>query len=100
MSGGAEQADILSVLSLVKERWKVVSGVFSADNGPRVRPLQPHRRLSPAHPPAPQNNNSLFIRQCPSPFFFALPLKVSHLRLGQFGVASLRPGRAAAAQEI
>uniref|UniRef100_A0A3Q2ZEE2 Tau tubulin kinase 2a n=1 Tax=Hippocampus comes TaxID=109280 RepID=A0A3Q2ZEE2_HIPCM len=25
MSGGAEQADILSVLSLVKERWKVVS---------------------------------------------------------------------------
>lgn len=27
MSGGAEQADILSVLSLVKERWKVVSDV-------------------------------------------------------------------------
>lgn len=26
MSGGVEPADILSVLSLVKERWKVVSG--------------------------------------------------------------------------
>jgi len=39
MSGGAEQADILSVLSLVKERWKVVSGVFFSYNGQRVCPV-------------------------------------------------------------
>lgn len=31
MSGGTEQADILSVLSLVKERWKVVSVVPPGD---------------------------------------------------------------------
>lgn len=36
MSGGAEQADILSVFSVVKERWKVVSGCIN--NKRRVCP--------------------------------------------------------------
>lgn len=36
MSGGTEQADILSVLSLVKERWKVVSVVSPGDGTRRV----------------------------------------------------------------
>ncbi|MEQ2206147.1 hypothetical protein XENOCAPTIV_024251, partial [Xenoophorus captivus] len=57
MSGGAEQADILSGLSLVKERWKVVSGLFSSYNRHRVCPA-PSPPV-PSHPPCLINNESL-----------------------------------------
>lgn len=81
MSGGAEQADILSVLSLVKERWKVVSGVFSSYNRQRVCPAP-----SLPVPPAP-NNNSLFFKQC-----FSCEVLCFYLWFRQFGVMPLCPG--------
>lgn len=100
MSGGAEQADILSVLSLVKERWKVVSGVSLSDNRRRVCPApSPPVPSSPSVPQTtttPCSSNNTF-----SCLWVPLPSsEVSHLWLGQFGVVSLCPGRAAAVWEI
>lgn len=51
MSGGAEQTDILSVLSLVKERWKVVSDAVFDNN---ANSLSRHcLSLVPPPPPPP-----------------------------------------------
>lgn len=97
MSGGAEQADILSVLSLVKERWKVVSGVLPSDNRQCVCPSSSPITACPlAHPPP--HKQQLFVHQTklpPACLWVLLPSKAAHLWLGQFGVVSLCPGRAA-----
>ncbi|XP_029981978.1 tau-tubulin kinase 2 isoform X2 [Sphaeramia orbicularis] len=48
MSGGAEQADILSVLSLVKERWKVVKKIGGGGFGEIYEALDLLTRVSVA----------------------------------------------------
>ncbi|XP_058471408.1 tau-tubulin kinase 2 isoform X2 [Solea solea] len=48
MSGGAEQADILSVLSLVKERWKVVKKIGGGGFGEIYEALDLLSRVSVA----------------------------------------------------
>lgn len=94
MSGGVEQADILSVLSLVKERWKVVSGVLCGDNRQRVRAVPSLPVLSTL---CTTNSNSLFIKQC-----FPLPTSPSAFLWSVSPVAStdwgrvFLPGRASA----
>lgn len=72
MSGGAEQTDILSVLSLVKERWKVVSDAVFDNNANSVCPVTAcpwfHLLLLPSWPP---NCDSLFVKQC-FPLYFTI----------------------------
>lgn len=80
MSGGAEQADILSVLSLVKERWKVVSDVSFDDNRQRVC-VEPRPCLSPAHPQS--RKQQLFVHQTMlSPAYESLSFPLKYLTCG------------------
>lgn len=62
MSGGAEQADILSVFSVVKERWKVVSGVSPGDNRTQCVCPVPSPPVLSSHCTVNTNNNPLFIK--------------------------------------
>lgn len=82
MSGGTEQADILSVLSLVKERWKVVSVVPPGD-GTRCVCAAP-TLISNA------NNKPLFIKRR---FCLWAPDVLKDPRLGRSGVTPLSGSR-------
>lgn len=97
MSGGAEQADILSVFSVVKERWKVVSGCI--DNEHRVCPSSP-APSQPVHPCRPVLSSHCTTTVIITTNSNSRPLfrthrasHVSHLSCGQPGVASLCLGR-------
>lgn len=82
MSGGAEQADILSVLSLVKERWKVVSVACYSLTIDRVF-VQPRHCLALGHPLF--HKQQLFVGQTNAYESFCFPLKYLTCGLDSLG---------------